>query len=268
MWATIPLLLALSVTSAEPGQLALTNVRATHGVLGVPRADNQLLPGDRFVVSFDIDGITVDENGKAAYSIGMEVANSQGKVLFKQEPRNLEAVAALGGTRLPAFTQIDVGTKQPPGDYTLKVTVTDRATGKSQTLAQTATLLPPGFGLVRLATTSDAEGQVPAPPVGVVGQSLYVNCGAVGFARNGDKQQPNLAVEMQVRDASGRPTVARPFTGAVNQDVSPGASLVPLQFVLPLNRPGKYTIEVKATDRISNKTAKLSFPYRVIEAQE
>ena len=38
--------------------------------------------------------------------------------------------------RIPAYAQLDVGLQQPPGDYTLKVIVTDRASKKSQTLTR------------------------------------------------------------------------------------------------------------------------------------
>ena len=37
---------------------------------------------------------------------------------------------------------------QPPGEYVLKLTVTDRASGRTGTLIRKATLLPAGFGLV------------------------------------------------------------------------------------------------------------------------
>ena len=41
--------------------------------------------------------------------------------------------------------------------------------------------------------------------------------------------------------------------------------LVPRQFPLALNRPGKFTVELQATDRISKKTAKLSLPLTSVE---
>lgn len=41
----------------------------------------------------------------------------------------------------------------------------------------------------------------------------------------------------------------------------------PGQFVLPLNRAGKFTIELKATDLLSNKTSQVSFPLTVLESK-
>ena len=40
---------------------------------------------------------------------------------------------------------------------------------------------------------------------------------------------------------------------------------LPMSFLLRINRPGKFTVELNATDKISNKTAKLTFPVTVLE---
>jgi len=40
---------------------------------------------------------------------------------------------------------------------------------------------------------------------------------------------------------------------------------VPANFAVPLNRPGKFTVELQALDRVSKKTAKLSIPLVVAE---
>jgi hypothetical protein len=41
---------------------------------------------------------------------------------------------------------------------------------------------------------------------------------------------------------------------------------VPMTFPLTLNRPGKFTVEVTATDGTSRETAKLTFPIKVLDA--
>jgi hypothetical protein len=264
---TVALAVALSLAPSQAGKLALTHARLTQGLLGPVRPDAKLLPGDSLFLAFDIDGLQADASGKAQYSVGMAVANSQGKVQFKQEPRNLEAINALGGNRLPAHAHIDIGVDQPPGDYTLSVTVADRSTKATQTIAQKFQVLPKALGVVRLRLTGDPEGQVPLPGTGVVGQPLFIHCGLVGFERDKAKKQPNVSFEMRVLDESGKPTLAKPFTGVVNQDVPENAASVPLQFVLPLNRAGKFTVEIKATDQVAKKSATLSFPYAVIESK-
>ncbi len=99
MWTTIPLLLALSLAPGQGGDLKLTNDRMTYGMFGSERKDKEFLPGDLFHVSFDIEGIKVDDSGKIRYSMAMDVL-SKGKSMFKQDPTELVAINSLGGRRL------------------------------------------------------------------------------------------------------------------------------------------------------------------------
>src|SRR5260370_13130124 len=132
MWMTCVLVVALSLAPAPAGSLTLSNVRTTNGFLGVPRTDTKFLPGDNIVLSFDIEGIQADSSGKVVYSIAMEVADAKGTVHFKQSPRDKETTLALARSRFPAFASVQVGTDQPAGDYTVKVTVTDRVSKASK----------------------------------------------------------------------------------------------------------------------------------------
>jgi hypothetical protein len=262
MLMTLPLTAALCLAANQAGGLALTDARVTHGILGPARKDARFLPGDSLYLTFTIQGISADENGKVLYSIGTEVTDSGGKAVFRQPPQDREAINALGGDQLPAFAQVAVGQQQPAGEYTLRVAVTDRATKRSQTLEQKFEVLRPDFGLVRLSATADAEGQVPASVVGA-GHSLWVNGAVVGFQRGGAAQQPNVLLELRVLDGNGKPTVAKPFAGTINKDVPAQDAALPIQFLVSLNRPGQFTVQVKATDQTAGKTVTQSFPITV-----
>lgn len=262
MWTTVALLAALSSLPDQAAPMNLTQVRATYGPLGAPRKDHQLLPGDQVFVAFNIEGITVAPDGRVLYCMETEVLNRQGKVVFRQEPRDLEAVNALGGTSLPAFAHLDVGLDSPAGEYTVRVTVTDRASKRSASLAQKFQVMDKAFGLVRLTTTTDPEGRIPSS-VFESGGSLWVNCGVVGFGRN-SQGQPQVTVELRVLDEKGQPTLAKPFTGEIGKDAPTTLTALPVQFHVGLNRAGRFTVELKATDRVSNKTALLTFPLSVV----
>ncbi len=264
MWTTLALAATLAAP-AQAGELKLSRVRSTHGVMGPTRAEDKLLPGDSLVVCFDIAGMVADERGRVAYSMGLEVNDASGKSLFTQEPANLEATASLGGDRIPAFARIDVGLSQPPGEHTLKVTILDRATGRKGALTRKFTVLPKGFGLVRLALTADAEGNIPLPALGS-GGTAFVQFGAVGFGRDKDSKQPNLRFAVRVLDASGKPTTEKERASEVSKGVPADFLAVPMSFPLTLNRPGKFTVELTATDVVSGQTAKLTFPIKVIDA--
>lgn len=269
MWKSAVVLAMVSAAALGQagGKLALTNVRSTYGILGPVRPDAKLLPGDSLYLFYDIEGLTFDTTGRAKYSIGMEVANSAGKTAFKQDPATLEGINALGGNKLPAHAHIDFGLDQPPGNYTVKIHVTDLASKANQTLTHKVDVLPKGFGMVRARITGDSDGVVPLPAVGVVGQTVYFGCGLVGFERDKTKGMPSVGVEMRIIDDKGKPTLPQPFTGLVGQNAPDKALSIPLQFLLPLNRSGKYTIEIKATDQVSKKTAALAFPYTVIDSK-
>jgi len=270
MLTTLALVAAVGLAPAQGGKLDLTNVRPTYGVLGAPRPDTKFLPGDVFFLAFDIENIKVSDDGRVLYAMGMEVTDGKGKVWFEQKPDDkITAVNSLGGSKLPAFANVDIGLNMPPGPYTLKVTVIDRAIKGTKEgtkeLTQKFEVAPATFGLVRLTTFLDEKGLTPAPMIGVPGQFIHVNFVAVGFMRDKAKKQPNLLVEMQVfDDATGKATLVKPFSGKVD-DVDAKHQAVPMGFGLALNRPGKFTVELKATDSVSGaKPVIVKFPLTVV----
>ena len=265
MWTTIAL---LTVLGAAPGQsgLSLTHVRSTHGPLGPERRNETLAPGDILFLCFDIEGIRVDPEGKVRYSMAIDLSDSAGKVVFQQLPKQKEVHTSLGGNSVPALAHLSVGLNTPPGDYRMKVAVKDLATGQEQSLSRNIKVLPMDFALVRTTVTLDSEASYPAA-VFACGQYVWVHGSAVGFAKGGNKQ-PNVVFEMRVLDASGKATTAKPVVGAPPDNLPANVSGLPLDFPLTLNRSGKFTVELQATDRISGKKATMSFPIVVQGAEK
>src|SRR5262249_14124047 len=147
---------------ADGDKLALTNVRTTYGPLGPARNAESVLPGDTLWFEFDIEGITLSPDGKVKYSMSLEATDATGKIVYRQNPTDMEAVASLGGKSVPGQARVDIGLEQPAGDYTVKVAVTDRASKQVQSITQKVRVLPPAFGIVQVKATSDPEGTVPA----------------------------------------------------------------------------------------------------------
>jgi hypothetical protein len=261
MWTTVVMAAALGLAPAEGGELTLSNVRFTRGILGPVRPTPQVLPGDNLFLCFDIEGVAVSDEGKVRYGIGLEVTDPQGKTAFKRDPGKQEITATLGGKSVPAFVNLNVGLQQPPGQYTLTATVHDLAGGGKQTLTRTVEVLPKDFGLVQLSTSADAEGLLPVPSPGV-GQGLWLHAGVVGFERDAGKQ-PNVTVALRILDESGKPTLSRPLTGTVNKGVPEDHIVLPLQYPVLLNRAGTFTVELTATDQVSGKKSVVSFPLTV-----
>lgn len=273
MFTSMALFAALTMTPGQSGGLTLSNPRITYGELGSTRPDNKLLPGDIFFVSFDIDGIKVNEAGRVKYGMAMEVTDATGKSIFKQMPVERDDFLPLGGTKLPARAFVSVGVDQPAGTYTCRVTVTDMADKDkpvAKSLDQKFEVLPRGFGIVQLYTAADAKGEIPAPLVGVAGQALFVHFAVMEFARDPGTKQPNITIEMVVYGKDSQPTLAKPTVKQIPDEadgkVDEKVVGVPMRFLVPLNREGGFLIRLKATDNISKKTATVDLPLRVFPA--
>ena len=265
MWTRLALALVLGLAPNQAEKLTITNVRATYGELGPLRSNDKLLPNDSYYVAFKINGFKLDQEGKIIYTMGMQLANEKGKVIYSRDPQNLETLNILGGSSLPAYTFITAGLETPPGKYTLKVMVADRASKAETTMSREFDILPKAFGIIRLTTSYDAAGQLPAPPGGVTGQSIWVTYGVTGFECDKTKKQPDVSVELRVLDENGKPVVTKPQGGRVNTGVEQVYEILPFAFRVTLNRPGKFTVELSAADKIANKTEKMSFPLTVTE---
>lgn len=266
MWTTLPLAAALTLTAAQPpaaGELTLANVRRVYGELGGTRPDAPLLPGDVLTLAFDIEGITVTEDGKAAYTMAMETLDKGGKTWFKQDPAPLKDTVPLGGRRIPARAYVAVGFQQPAGEYVMRVTVTDDATKAKKVIDHKYTVLPPGFGVVGVNTSYDDRNRLSAPTSGVVGQAVFLHFGVVGFQRDPKTKQPKVTAEMVITDEAGKPTLPKPSVVALEGGVDEKEPTFFIMFFLPMTRPGKFTVNLKVTDTVATKTATYSLPVTV-----
>jgi len=251
----------------------LTNVRVTTGILGPDRKDAKdpkVLPGDLLVVSFDINGLTVKDDGRVRFSMGFELlSKGKTKPVFAHAPEIKESFLSLGGSRLPSLAQATIGTDTKPGEYAMKVTVTDVETKKTQVLEQKFEVIPAQLGFVRVGLTYDAPTYYPAPAIGVPGQTLLLHFSLVGFELD-KKNNPDVNVSMVILDeATGKPTVAKPNSGDVKMIASKEfETIIPFDPIpIQINRPGKYTITIKATDRHNKKTADQSISLTVADTK-
>ncbi len=263
MRATLACLLALALPPAQDNDLEIINAHGTYGFLGAERPKSGVLPGDVFFFAFDVKGIKQDAHGKAKFSIKTEVVDDKGEVFFKEGPYNSVAHNCLGGDLLPCAAHLEIPADTKPGTYTLKVTIEDLATKKTKTFEAKGKVLEPEFGLVRVGTFADANGVVPAPPLGVMGSSLYINFSLINFQRDAASKQPKVHLSLRILDEKGNPTLKEALTGEIKDKINSDAKLIPLHFGITCNRVGTFTVEVTATDKVADKTAKLTFPLHV-----
>jgi len=267
MWTALAMTAALAYVPAEQGELTLSHVRPTYGFLGATRKDAddmKLLPGDMIFISFDIENLKVAADGEGQYSMSMELTKKGGvKPLFKREPEESKALNGLGGSRVPAFVVSEIGTDTPPGEYAITAIVSDRSTKVTKKVTRKFEVLAKTFGLVRLSLSHDPRGQLPASPIAVPGQTIFVNFFATGFERDKKTKNPNIVASLRVLD-DGKPVLEKPLTGSVDM-FAEGETLIPLTFALPLNRTGKFTVELKITDKVAEKSVTQTFDLNIIE---
>jgi len=256
---------ALCLAGAGDAPLEIVNGRATYGYLGAMRPKGGgILPGDTVFFTFEIKNLKLDETSKASYSIAIEIRDEQGKLFFEQKPYNSVARNYLGGDSLPCSAHVAIPLNAKPGVHEWKITVKDRATNKTATLAGKGNVLAADFGIVQVGLFADPEARVPTSAVGAVGDSFYMQFSAVGFGRDKDRKQPDVEVAMRILDEQGKPTSAKPISSKINTGVDPQERLLPVNFGLTLNRAGRFTIELSADDRTAGKTALVRYAIRVL----
>jgi hypothetical protein len=268
MWATLALATALNVAPAQSATLQLKNDRVTYGALGQVRKETKFLGGDLVVIAFDIEGLKERDDGFVKYSMSMDVLNSEGKSQFRQDPVDLEVFTALGGGRVPGLAFVFVGNDQPEGEYTAKVTIKDRSTDTSATLIRKFEVVQHRFGFVQVGLSHRDAPTLAAPQVAGVGEALDLNFSVVGFELDKSrKDQPSIETSLRILDEDGKPTLAKPYGGLANEAPPEYKKGLPMKFSLYLNRPGKFKLEVKATDKVAKKNATLLLDLTVVEAK-
>jgi hypothetical protein len=274
MWATLTLMSALSMAPGQAGELQLSDARTTYGRLGPTRKDAKFLPGDVCFVTFTADGLKFDPKGNAKYSMQMELFDPAGKSKFKttEEPKEVFSIQGGGKVALDAYASIP--TDMAAGKYKMKIKVTDMGVSPPKTaeLTHEFEVAEKDFAIVRLNCAHDLGGPngpvFPSPGLGCVGEVLFLHFGLTGFDRDAKDKQPKLKLEIQMQDAEGKPTLPQAATEGLpkaDDPVPEQLSVVPLWFPLMLTKPGKYTVELKATDLITKKTKTVTYPLTVVE---
>src|SRR6516225_6730423 len=107
-------LVLLAWWTADVRAVEFKNVRATYGAFGAPRPSNKMLPGDAFMINFDLVNLTIDpKTGGANYKIALEVTDPKGKSLIKEESKK-GVVVGLGGNTVPDSVTFLLGFDQAP----------------------------------------------------------------------------------------------------------------------------------------------------------
>jgi hypothetical protein len=266
MWTSVALAALTLAPAQSTGGPELKNVRLAIGELGPTRPNNKLLPGDVLFIAYDIDGLTIGPDGVVKYTMAMEVLDAAGKPIIKQDPQELRDFVPLRGNRLPARAFVTVGLDQEPGPCSCKITVTDPVRKASNSFTVKFEVLKREFGIVAVFCSHDEPGAISAPTTGLVGQTIFVQFTAASFQRDPKTKQPNVDFEFNVLDEKGQPTLAQPGKHTQNAGVPEDKGAFAMRFPLFMSRSGKFTLTIKATDKVANKTATYDLPVTILPA--
>jgi hypothetical protein len=255
-------LAALVVLCLVPGltpAIEIKNVRPSYGPLGSLRTGTKFLPGDLLFMTFDIDGLSLEEKtGKAVYETKLEFLDDKQKPLYESKTRN-EVIPNLGGARMPGDLHLIIGKDFAAGKYTVKLTVTDKLAKQSKAIIYPIQVLPRDFGFIG----------VMAPAVGLNGQSYLAEWGLVGFAPDAKTKLPNAEITIRVLDQNDKPVVAETKITLPNDlplNLGNAPELVPITLPLFLNRTGQFQIDIVAVDKnAKNAQIQMRFPLTVVE---
>jgi hypothetical protein len=255
-------MLALAVLCLGPAggfALELKNVRPAYGPLGATRKDTKCVPGDSLFITYDIEGLKIGDKGRANYTTTLELVDSTGKTAFRKDTPN-DVAPQLGGTRMPGDLFVILPPTQTPGKHKVRLTVKDNLAKDTKSFEYAFDVVPPDFSFVG----------VTAPAVGFPGQS-YVATFAIVNMKLDARNQPKVAIAMNVYDATNKSQVAPTITSILPKDLPDELDLkkenfVPMQFPIYLNRTGSFIIEVIAIDQNATKKAlTLRYPLTVLD---
>lgn len=255
------------IASAQ-NALTIENVRPTFGSPGPDRAGAlQVYPGDTLFISFALKGLQTNNQGQGKVRLEVEATDAAGTRVFRQDSGESTFLNALGGDSFHTNVRLDMGPKTAPGKYKVKVIATDLTSKANATRESDIEILPPGFAIVKVTAGIDQNLTSSASVFGV-GQALYLGFTVVGYQNEVATKHPNLRLEMKVKEG-GVVLSGASQTGEVNatqvEKVPQGSSTVPGRFILPLNKVGKFTVEVTATDLVTQKVAgAISFTFDVV----
>lgn len=248
-----------------PGMSAaveISNIKARYGPYGAVRIRPlKCVQMDVIVMTYDLSGLNADaKTGKAKYTTFLELLNPKGDVIFSKETTN-EPIMQLGGGKMPGDLFVQIGDKQLPGKYTIRMTVTDKLE-KNGNLAKKAfeeeyQVLGAKFGMVGVS----------APAFGVTGTRYIPEFALVNFKLD-KKGLPKGEVNIRILDEKGKQVDAMKYDLPADlpemSDLSK-VNFAPFQHQLYLNRAGHFTVEISAEDKLGEAKVGLTYPFTVID---
>ncbi|MBX7103930.1 MAG: hypothetical protein K1X57_07605 [Gemmataceae bacterium] len=253
-------LLAWLACAGPALSLEIRNIQACHGPLGPARTRLEVTPLEEVVYRFVVAGLKPAANGEFQFDIAYSMTDSTGKVVLSDTGRH-SVVAVMSGDATPATAAIQVGPTAPPGDYTLRVTVTDCNGGGDAHFSRRLTCKPGEFRAINPRFFHDAARTTPGPAGGLAGQSIYLRVLAAGPKWEAGKS--SVALRVELTDLEGNTVSRQPVT--TRREITEGGPFrgIGLETLLPLAKPGEYQIKLTVIDELARREDVITLPLTV-----
>jgi hypothetical protein len=260
------LAVAVGLVMAQPDKtkLEVVDVRATYGLHGPTRRSADVVPGERLHFSYRLNGVRTDADGKIDVTLDFQLLNAKGKV-FTKNSLPMRDVLPLGGNTLVGFAQGQLDREAAPGDYTLKVSISDNIAQETVGFERKIVCKKMTFAITELAFFFDSEGKWPGSNIGILGHSINFRLAAVGW----DRAKPNLRLVMfaQALDKDGRELTPKPVRVEVASEDAKAIANAPgvgFHASMALNRAGDFQLRIIVLDEISDRKAEVTVPLKVL----
>ena len=169
----------------------------------------------------------------------------------------------LGGTSLSRYVYFTFPRSCNPGEYRVRVRVSDRVGERSAVEEYRCEVYPrTSFGTIDLRLSRDKDGTTPAGANLTVGETVYLNFSVVGFATTGSRI--HVSSTLSILDEDRRPVAAEPFSSDHDQPAPDLLdSAIPICYAIPATRTGKFVLRIELRDHVANKTASYNLPILV-----
>lgn len=246
-------------------KLEIKNVQPAHGVLGPPRASDDVYPLDEYVVRYQIAGLKLDKDGKADLEVDAKLIGPDGKPVFDRKSRPVSRPLSLGGDILPSFGYFTIPAKAPPGEYKFTVTVVDRISKESASFERKLTCKPTTFQILMPRFFHDSANKVPAGTTMLLGETLYYTLKVVGYDKNDKKV--SLVMRATILDRDGKDIGAKALEvrgDITDPEKAAGSRQATINGLAGLNRTGEFKLHIVVEDTLGKKTATFETPLKVL----
>ncbi|HEX5272550.1 MAG TPA: hypothetical protein VFW33_18760, partial [Gemmataceae bacterium] len=254
-----PLVVVLLAASPAPAALEISKVEACYGRLGPVRKSLDIYAYDEIGFRFTVTGARSDDEGRADVEVAYTVLDDRGKEVTSKRVASLKGPLTFGTDSFPGY--VSLWLTEPPGEYTLKVTVKDNVAAAETGFERKLHLKETEFAIVSPQFFHDATHAVAAPAGGVVGQQLHFRLLVIGFDRSAGKLDEELVVRVFDKDKKElTPKPLRMTAEKTDEKVVKELPAIDFSGWVMLTKAGEFTLRITVTDINTKKTATWEAP--------